>query len=225
MQGKLYGIGVGPGDPELITLKAMRLMRESPVIGIPGKNPSESVAFKIAKGAYPEISDKKLLLIETPMTKDSRTLESGYALAADKIISCLRQGEDVAMLTLGDPTVYSTYIYIQRLVTSKGYEAEIISGVPSFCAVAARFNDSLAEREEILHIIPASYQIDEALKLSGTKVLMKAASKLSDVKKALVENGKNAVMVENCGMEEERIYRCLEEIPESGSYYSITIVK
>jgi precorrin-2/cobalt-factor-2 C20-methyltransferase len=225
VQGKLYGIGVGPGDPELVTLKALRLMNECPVIGVPGKNPSESVALKIAKEACPEISNKKLLLIETPMTKDSEVLENGYAMAAEKIIACLKQGEDVAMLTLGDPTVYSTYIYIQRLVTLKGYEAEIINGIPSFCAVAAKFNDSLVEREEILHVIPASYQIDDALKLSGTKVLMKAASKLSDVKRTLMANGSSAVMVENCGMEGEKIYYSLDEIPEKGSYYSLIIVK
>ncbi len=225
MQGKLYGVGVGPGDPELVTLKALRLMRECPVIGVPGKNPSESVALKIAKGACPEIDNKKLLLIETSMTKDSNVLVHGYGKAADKIIDCLKLGEDVAMLTLGDPTVYSTYIYIQKLVTKKGYEAEIVSGVPSFCAVAAKFNDSLVEREEMLHIIPASYQVEEALKLSGTKVLMKAASKLSEVKQTLIENGNSAVMIENCGMEGERIYYSAEEIPEKGSYYSLIIVK
>ena len=76
-------------------------MNECPVIGIPRKNPAESVALKIAKEACPEISNKKLLLIETPMTKDSKVLENGYTMAAEKIIACLKQGEDVAMLTLG----------------------------------------------------------------------------------------------------------------------------
>ena len=225
MKGTLYGIGVGPGDPELITLKALRIMKESPVIGIPGKNPAESVAYKIAEGAYPQIAEKELLMVETPMTKNREILEAGYRSAAEKIEACLDAGKDVAMLTLGDPTVYSTYIYMQKIVMADGYEAQIISGVPSFCAVAAKFRDSLVEREEQLHVIPASYQIEEALKLPGTKVLMKAASKLDVVRKTLLENGNHAVMIENCGMEDERIYYATEEIPEKGSYYSLMIVK
>lgn len=222
---KLYGIGVGPGDPELITLKALRVMKECTVIGIPGKNPKESVAYKIAEGAYPEIGEKKLLLVETPMTKDAAVLEAGYRASADKIEECLRNGEDVGVLTLGDPTVYSTYIYMQKLVIADGFDAEIISGVPSFCAVSAKFGESLVEREEMLHVIPASYQIEQALTLPGTKVLMKAASKLGDVKAALKKNGQNAVMIENCGMPEEKMYHSTDEMPETGSYYSLTIVK
>lgn len=225
MKGKLFGIGVGPGDPEYITLKALRLMKACPVIGMPGKDPAESVAYKIAQGAYPEITEKELLMVETPMTKDKDILEAGYQNAAKQIEACLEAGKDVAMLTLGDPTVYSTYIYMQKLVAQAGYETEIISGVPSFCAVAAKFGDSLVEREEQLHVIPASYQIEEALKLPGTKVLMKAASKLHEVKATLIENGNKAVMIENCGMPDERIYHSVEEIPEKGSYYSLTIVK
>lgn len=225
MAGKLYGIGVGPGDSELITLKALRLMKECDVIGIPGKDPSESVAYKIAQGAYPEIGDKELLFVVTPMTKDMQILKEGYALAAKNIEALLKEGKNVGLLTLGDPTVYSTYIYIQRNVIADGYEAEIINGIPSFCAVSAKFGDSLVDRQEPLHVIPASYQIEDALRLPGTKVLMKAASKLGEVKQILKDNGCKAMMIENCGMPDEKIYRSTEEIPEVGSYYSLTIVK
>jgi len=222
---KLYGVGVGPGDPELLTLKALRVIRECPVIGIPGKNPSESVAFKIAAEAYPQISEKELLMVETPMTKDADILEDGYQNAAKLIEQSLKEGKDVAMLTLGDPTIYSTFIYMMRIVREDGFETEIVSGVPSFCAVSAKFNESLVDREEMLHVIPASYQIEEALQLPGTKVLMKAASKLNVVKETLEKNGQHAVMIENCGMPDERIYYSTEEIPEKGSYYSLTIIK
>ncbi|MBR5337418.1 MAG: precorrin-2 C(20)-methyltransferase [Lachnospiraceae bacterium] len=224
-KGKLYGIGVGPGDPELLTLKALRLLKECPVIGIPGKNPSESVAFNIAKGAYPEIERKQLLLLETPMTKDRDILDEGYEKAADQIIECLDQGKDVVVVTLGDTTVYSTYIYMQRNVAAKGYEVETVPGITSFCAVSAYLNDSLVDRDEMLHVIPASYQIDDALELSGTKVLMKAASKMPEVKKVIKEKNQKAIMMENCGMENQMVYTSVDDIPDSASYYSLTIIK
>ena len=225
MKGKLYGIGVGPGAPELLTLKALRLIKTCPVIGIPGKDPTKSVALEIAGGAYPEIADKELLMIETPMTKDMDVLNEGYRKAANLIEGVRDKGKDVAVLTLGDPTVYSTYIYMQRFVVEDGYEAEIVPGITSFCATAAKFGDSLGDREEMIHIIPASYQIDEALKLSGTKVLMKAGSKLNVVKETLQKTGQRAVMIEDCGMKTEKMYYSADEMPEEGSYYSLTIVK
>ena len=153
------------------------------------------------------------------------TLEEIKQKVSEEIIKKLDEGKNVAYLTLGDPTVYSTYIYIQRIVKKCGYDAEIINGVPSFCAVAAKLGDSLADRSEQLHIIPSNYDIKEALKLPGNKILMKAASKLSDVKKVLKEQGQKAWMIENCGMEEEKIYHSVEEMPEKATYYTTLLVK
>ena len=223
--GKLYGIGVGPGDPELMTLKAVRILKECDVIAIPGKNPSESVAYSIAFGACPEIADKEKLYITTPMNKDFAELEKGYKNSALLIEEYLSKGKDVALLTLGDPTIYSTYIYIHRNVVNDGFGAQIISGVTSFCAVAAKMGKSLVDRDMELHIIPASYQIEDKLNLNGTKVLMKAASKLGDISGIIKNKDCEAFMIENCGMENEKIYFDKEEFPEHGSYYSIIVVK
>lgn len=225
MSGKLYAIGVGPGDPELITVKALRLMKECQVIAVPGRRIEESAAYKIAKEAYPEITEKEIVHIPTPMTKELKVLREGYKQAAAQIESHLEQNKDVALLTLGEPTVYSTAIYIHRLVSADGYETEIINGIPSFCAASAKLGDSLVDRDMELHIVPASYQIEEALKQSGTKVLMKAGSKMSEVKAELIEKGCKAVMIENCGMKGEAIYTDVESFPESASYYSIIIAK
>ena len=225
MAGKLYGVGVGPGDPELLTLKALRLVKEAEVIALPGEIPEDTVAFKIVEGAYPELGKKELLAVPFPMSKDPEVLKSYHDAGAEKVKAVLDQGKDVVFLTLGDPTVYSTYIYIQRIVKKCGYDAEIINGVPSFCAVAAKLGDSLADRSEQLHIIPSNYDIKEALKLPGNKILMKAASKLSDVKKVLKEQGQEAWMIENCGMEEEKIYHSVEEMPEKATYYTTLLVK
>ena len=108
---------------------------------------------------------------------------------------------------------------------AQGYETEIVCGITSFCAVSARLNTGLVEKAEPLHVIPASYQIEDALKLPGTKVLMKAGKKMKDVKAELLAQGAEAMMIENCGMPDEKIYRTVEEIPEDAGYYSLIIIK
>lgn len=225
MSGKLYGVGVGPGDPELLTLKAMRLIREADIIAVPGEEPGESVAYKIVKGAWPELDQKKIMAVPMPMTKDKEKLERSHAEGTKMVKEELDQGHTVVFLTLGDPTVYSTYLYIHKRICGLGYDTEIVSGIPSFCAVSARLNTGLVEKAEPLHVIPASYQIEDALKLPGTKVLMKAGKKIKDVKSRIQELGAKGVMIENCGMPDEKIYRSIEEIPENAGYYSLIIVK
>lgn len=225
MAGILYGLGIGPGDPELLTLKAVRLIQENEVIALPGKNPRETVAYRIAVQAVPQLTQKKLISVEMPMTKDMQRLEESHQEAARQLEAYLRQGKNVVFLTLGDPTVYSTYLYVHSRLLKKGYQAEIVSGITSFCAVAARLNTGLVEKAEELHVIPASYQIQEALDMPGTKVLMKAGRQMAKVKELLKERGFEAMMVENCGMENEKVYRSLDEIPDDAGYYSLIIVK
>lgn len=225
MAGKLYGVGVGPGDPELLTLKALRLIKEAPVIAVPGTVPEKTVAYKIVVQAYPELAEKEILPIEMPMIKDHEKLRESHDKGAKAIAEVLDQGKDVVFLTLGDTTVYSTYLYVHQRVDEMGYPTEIVSGITSFCAVAARLNIGLVEKAEELHVIPASYQIEEALRLPGTKVLMKAGKKMAQVKKAIRELHASAVMIENCGMPGEKIYRGVEEIPDDAGYYSLIIIK
>ncbi len=226
MAGKLYGIGVGPGDPELLTLKAVRIIRESGVVAVPGTVKEESVAYKIVRQAVPELEEKETIAVPMPMTKDKALLEESHEKGAKMVAEILDSGRDVAFLTLGDPTVYATYLYIHKRVEKAGYDTEIISGITSFCAVAARLNIGLVEKAEPLHVIPASYQIEDALKLPGTKVLMKAGKKMKDVKETLKSmTDCQVMMIENCGMENEKIYRSAEEINENAGYYSLIIVK
>ena len=228
MQGKLYGVGVGPGDPELLTLKAVRLIRENEVIAVPGKDIQASVAYQIVKGAYEELDEKTLIPVAMPMTKDPQVLKANHDKAADQVESYLKEGKNVVFLTLGDTTVYSTYLYVHKRILERGYEAEIVSGITSFCAVAARLNMGLVEADQPLHVIPATYkaqEMDEILKLPGTKVLMKTGKKMKQVKESIEKSGQKAVMIENCGMPSEKIYRSAEEIPEDSGYYSLIIVK
>lgn len=185
MNGTLYGVGVGPGDPRLMTYLAVDTIKCCPVLAVPADGKGKAVAYRIASGIVKNLDQKECLDLATPMTKDRAVLDAAYQTAADRIIEKLEQGLDVACLTLGDPTIYSTYIYIHRLVKARGYDAKIINGIPSFCAVSARLEDSLADRSEQIHIIPSTYGVEDALNLSGTKVLMKAASKMPLVKEAL----------------------------------------
>ena len=121
MTGKLYGVGVGPGDPELITLKALRLTKEADILAFPGENPKESVAYRIMKGAYPEIDSKQMISLPMPMIKDREELKRVHDEGAKIIAEWLEKGKNVVFLTLGDPTVYSTYIYVHKRVEQLGY--------------------------------------------------------------------------------------------------------
>ena len=162
------------------------------------------------------------------MTKDPAVLQANHEKAADDVEKYLKEGQNVVFLTLGDPTVYSTYLYVHKRILKRGYEAEIVSGITSFCAVAARLNMGLVEMAEPLHVIPATYkaqEMDQILELPGTKVLMKTGKKMQQVRESILNSGQDAVMIENCGMEDEKIYRSAEEIPESSGYYSLIIVK
>ena len=129
MAGKLYGVGVGPGDPELLTLKALRLVKEAEVIALPGQVPEDTVAFKIVEGAYPELGKKELLAVPFPMSKDPEVLKSYHDAGAQKVKEVLDQGKNVVFLTLGDPTVYSTYLYVHHRLVAQGYETEIVCSV------------------------------------------------------------------------------------------------
>lgn len=225
MKGTLYGVGVGPGDPELMTLKAVRLIRENMIIAVPGADPKETVAYKIAVQAVPELAEKELLPIYMPMTHDPEELERNHAKGAKSLEEVLDQGKNIVFLTLGDPCVYSTFSYLQKRVEKDGYHTELVSGITSFCAAAARLNIPLSEWNEQLHVVPAVHRLDSTLNESGNYILMKSGKKMNQVKEILAQSGRDVLMVENCGMENEHIYRSVEEIPDDAGYYSLIIAK
>lgn len=229
MRGKLYGVGVGPGDPMLMTRRAVQVIEKCPVIAVPSAHPngsgmSESVAYRIASAAV-ELGEKECLGIYLPMTRDEKELERCHEEGAQELETVLNMGQDIAFLTLGDPTIYATYMYLHQRVEDRGYETEIVSGIPSFCAAAASLQISLAERSQQLHIIPAGTGIEDALALSGTKVFMKAGRNMGHLREILRQSDHDVCMVENCGMEGERKYYSAEEIDEGAGYYSLVIAK
>ena len=228
MTGTLYGIGVGPGDPELMTLKAVRLIEQCDLVAVPKSGDGEGVAKQIAQKAVPDFDKKELIEVSMPMTRDPQFLEQSHQAAAEQIEGYLKEGKSVAFLTLGDPAIYSTYIYVHKKVQQNGFPVEMVPGVPSFCAVAAKLNVSLAEAAQPLHIIPASYQgVEEGLEWSGPKILMKTGRSMKKVKELLDEKGlmDKAKMVQKCGMEGEEIYQSMRDVDENSSYFSVIVVK
>ena len=225
MRGKIYGIGVGPGDPELMTLKAVRLIREADVIAIPGKDRESCTAYQIASGAVPEIKDKEIIPVVFPMTKNETVLRESHEAAVQSLTALMDQGKTIAFLTLGDVTIYSTYGYVHQKLLSLGYESILVNGVPSFCAAAAKLGISLGGKAEAIHILPGSYPVADGLELPGTKILMKSGKKIGDVKRELMERELPAWMVENCGMDGERLFESASEIAEDAGYYSLIIAK
>lgn len=225
MKGKLYGVGVGPGDPSLMTYKAAQCIEQVPIVAVPSSGENKQIALEIVA---PYLTHQEIIHCYMPMTRNKEELARVHEACASQIQGYLDEGKDVAFLTLGDPTIYSTYIYIHKHIINRGYEAIIIPGVPSFCAVAAKLGSALCEEGEMLHIIPASYEGTEAaLDLKGNKVLMKTGKSLRKVFDLLKEKGlyEAAQMVSRCGMTEEKIYPTLACVQEESSYFSIVVVK
>lgn len=223
-KGCLYGVGVGPGDPELLTLKAARLIREADIVAVPDKGSGEKTAFNIVKDL---VEGKDIIYCPTPMVRDRARLEACYQKVADQICVFLEEGKRVVFITLGDPTVYSTYIYVHWKVLAAGYDAQLVPGVPSFCAVAARLNTSLCEGADRLLIVPASYDAADCLDFPANKVFMKAGKAIGDLKEQLREKGllDRASMVANCGMEGEQVFPHLADLEDSTGYFSVVLVK
>lgn len=245
MQGTFYGVGVGPGDPGLLTLKAIRTIEKCQVLAIAVSSPDlknpvyeeaepteealsylqKCVAYNIVIQEVPKVRKKPKLYLPMPMMKEKGRLKEIHDRCADTAEELLNQGKSIAFITLGDPSIYSTCLYVQKRLKRRNVRTELIPGIPSFCAAACELNMGLVENKEELHVIPASYGVEESLRLSGTKVLMKAGRKMPAVKRAVREAGLHMDMVENCGMPDQHVYRSEEEIPDDAGYYSLIMIK
>ncbi len=221
--GILYGVGVGPGDPELLTLKAARLLMTCDCIAIPHRSAEQCFAYRIACGAVEEAADRPVLCIDMPMTRDQQARERACRAGADALCAALADGKTVVFVTLGDPSVYSTFAYLEARVEAQGFAVEWVPGVPSFCAAASALKEPLCTDREPLHILPGGVNAEDALRLSGTRVFMKG--ELAPLLEALRDADGEAKAVENCGTAEQRVYRSAAEIPADAGYYLVTIVK
>ena len=226
-KGTLYGVSIGPGEPELITLKALNIISKSKYIATPHTGTGDSLALSIVSQAI-DLSDKEIMKLEFPMTKDKDILAKSHQEAADAIAEVLDTGNDVAMLNLGDVTIYSTFAYTMDKLLEKNYDVEVIPGVTSFCASASKLKIGLTTMNEPLHIIPATgIDLREALQMQGSKVLMKIGKSMPKLIEVLKELNleDNVYAVENCGLENEKIYNNLDEFDGKMGYFTIVIVK
>ena len=230
--GTFYGIGVGPGDPELLTLKAARLLREADIICLPkSKEGADSVAKQVAG---PHLSAKaRLVEISMPMVRDAALLEEQWQKGAAEIAGFLRQGLSVAFITIGDSMLYSTYTYLMARVRRLLPDApiECVPGVTSFSAAAAYLQEALAEGAEKLAIVPAIEDPEEIREVLGrfpNAVLMKVAGKYDAIVTVLEELQllDKAVMISRLGYPEQRICHDLASLRgQKLDYLSLILVK
>lgn len=227
-KGKLFGIGVGPGDTELLTLKAARILKSVPVVFSPkSSKEKESIALSIVKPVLEERKDyKRLMLVEPifPMIEDKEELEKIWTSASELIAQYLDTGRDVAFITLGDPSIFSTYSYVQKRLIDR-YEIETVPGITSFTACAATRNKALVEQNDILSVVPKiDDRLEEVLEYSDAVVLMKASRNTSELEAAIEEKNrpKEIYSVQNCTRENEKI---IEGFSDEKPYLTTTIIK
>jgi len=244
MAGKLSVIGIGPGDPELLTLKAVRIIKESNVLCVPkGREEGISLALSIA-GKAVKLEGKEIIEAHFPMMKtrkqstEHRTQNADNMLdvkwdeTAGNILERLRQGADVAFLTLGDPTIYSTffYLYEKLLKLQPDLNIEIVPGVSSINASAARANMYLGLGNDSIAVLPANYMdnLKATLETFNTVVLMKVNKVLNKIVDLLDEMDlvDKAVCISRVGMSDEQVIDNIRDIKqEELNYFSMIIVR
>lgn len=219
-----YGLGVGPGDRELVTIKAVNVLKNIDVLIIPTTKNGKSVAYDITKDYVNP--DAKLHPMDFPMVRDHEAYAQNGWEAAKVVMAYLHEGKDVAFITIGDPTLYSTYGYILKGL-SEDVEVVTVPGVPSFCACAAASNTMLCEREETLTILPTirdEASIAKVGEMADNLVFMKVAKhghKLEGVLKS-----RDHVFVAQCGHEDEVIaINDMDAIVQNDKYLATVIAK
>ena len=222
--GKLFGVGVGPGDPELITVKAVRVIKEADIIFTAASTKNTySLAVEIAS---PYISPSTPIeKMSFPMTKNAKEVETAWVQNAKQIAKSLNQGKKAVFLTLGDPTTYSTFGYILKKMDCIMPEADIetIPGITSFHAASARLNRILVEGEESLLVTSGVFGGDRIRNVDGVEnvAIVKAYKNIKDINKALKEAGldKKCVAVSKCGRKNEQIIENIETLEKRAPDY------
>jgi precorrin-2/cobalt-factor-2 C20-methyltransferase len=231
--GTLYGVGVGPGAPDLMTLRAVETLKRAEVLALPRSSDyGASMAWKIIEPVIGKVPGQERLFLTFPMSKEPSRLRRAWDVAFSKIGEHLERGRSVAFATEGDPSLYSTFGYLQREASQRwpGIRVEVVPGVSSIMAVPAITGMPLADGLERIAIIPANYGVDDLVAILNafdTTVLMKIGSEMPKVVAALERTGltEKAVYVAKATMREQRIVRDVREVRgERGDCFAMVIV-
>jgi len=228
MTGRLFGIGVGPGDPELLTLKAVRLIQHCAVIAYPAPaDGAESMARRIAADHIP--AGKTEIVISTPMTPGNFPANDVYDKYAAEIAGHLDTGRDVAVLCEGDPFLFGSFMYLFGRL-SADYPTEVVPGVSSLGACAACSGRPLVSRNQVLTIVPAPIdesRMREMIAGSDAVAIMKVGRHLQKVRRVLAELGceDNATYIERATLDEEKVLPLTEMAADTAPYFSMILVR
>ncbi|MFQ5775640.1 MAG: precorrin-2 C(20)-methyltransferase [Kiloniellaceae bacterium] len=226
MSGTLYGLGIGPGDPELITLKALRVLRAAPVIAYPAPQEGESLARRIVAPHLPE--ERIEIPIRMPLVEARFPAEEVYERAAAELGGHLRAGRDAAVLCEGDPFFYGSFMYLFGRM-AEAFPVEVVPGVSSLTACAAVLGAPLAARNDVLAVVPAPLDaatLKARLEPAEAGAIIKVGRHFAKVRRVLDELGlaARARYVEHATMENQRI-RMLDEVDAHGApYFSMILV-
>ena len=225
--GMLYGLGIGPGDPDLMTIKAHRILQSVPVVAYPAPDTGDSLARSIA--APHMVAGQTEIVIRTPMTPGNFPADDVYDRYAAEIAGHLDAGRDVAVLCEGDPFLYGSFMYLfQRLAAD--YRAEVVPGVSSLGAVAAAAGRPLVSRNQVLSILPAPMdeaELERRLAASDAAAIMKVGRHLEKVKRVLARLGLagGAIYVEHATMPDQKIMPIGEVDTDAAPYFSMILVR
>lgn len=223
--GKLYGLGIGPGDPELLTLKAYRILQAVPVIAYPAMENGKVLARAIvADYLRPE-------QIEIPMPlpfSPTRSSQPYYDIAAEKIAAHLSQGQDVAVLCEGEPFLYGTFMYLYNRLASR-FTTEVVPGISSTMASAAQLGVPLTYRDDVLSIMPATLSAEilrDRLAVTDTAVIIKLGRHFAKVRDVLSELGllERALYIERATMPNQRIVSIKQVDPAEVPYWALIVI-
>ncbi len=231
MSGIFYGIGVGPGDPELLTVKAIKAIEKVDVLIAPKTEKKDgSVALTVAKPYLKK--DVEIVYQVFPMVKGfAENSTDAWESNKQEILELLRAGKNVAFLTIGDPMFYSTYIYVFRLLENEGVEIQTIPGIPAFAAIGSQLGYPIVEGDDVLSIIPATAspeKVEKAMQAADNVVLMKVYKNFEEVADMLDKNemAEQAVLVSRAGLDDEKIiYNVLAHKKDKLNYLSTILTR
>jgi precorrin-2/cobalt-factor-2 C20-methyltransferase len=230
--GTLFGIGVGPGEPDLITLKAAKVLGQVGIVFAAASSKNHhSLAMRIARPHIPEATPVELL--HFPMTRDRSQTRRAWEANAQRILGELAAGRDAAFLTLGDSLTYSTFGYLMAYVKAAAPHVTVVAvpGITSYQAAASRLNTTLVEGEGSLMVVSGATGGDRLRSLAQkpeTVVFLKAYRNLKDICAALDESGQYSycVAVKNCGHPSEEIVTDLDQLcRQQPDYWTLIIAK